>query len=398
MTKFPPLFIIKAVEGKKMLKSLPVKRPGKRDREFKVLLGLVEYYLQTGKPVGSNTLKEAGFGNLSSATIRNYFAHLEEAGYLKQLHSSGGRVPTEQAFRVYAQEMIDNEEVDDPIREKFLQLKNKETPQIAGYLQEAAEELSRLTHLPVFMSAPRFDHDFVLDVKLIGLDVHRCLCVVITDFGAIRTEVLHTDTKLSTFDVKRIETYFHWRLTGLDKPENMDKELEETAQRFYNEVMVRYIVGYSQFIEEDVYRTGFSRLLGYPDFDTAFALTNSLNLFEHSHSIRLLLRECCKLNTLKYWIADDLTPYSTSKPNCSVIAVPYRINQKPVGAVGILGPLRMPYKQLFGILKLFSESVSDALTRSLFKFKISFREPNENAIYLAHDQKKIFVLEDRRKI
>jgi heat-inducible transcriptional repressor len=387
-------------EGKRtMLKSIPAKRAGKKDREYQILLGLVEYYLASGKPVGSNTLKEAGFGNLSSATIRNYFAQLEEDGYLKQLHSSGGRVPTELAYRIYAQESIHSEEVSAKIREKLQSLKDGETHQIAVFLQQAAEELSLLTNLPVFMSAPRFDHDFVLDVKLMGLDIHRCLCVIITDFGAIRTEVLQTESKLSSFAIKRIESYFHWRLTGTDKPEGMDKTEEEIAQRFYNEVMVRYVVGYSQFVEEEVHRTGFSRLLGYPDFDSAFTLSNSLNLFENSQSIRLILRECCKLNTLKYWIGDDLIPYTKGKPNCSVIAVPYRINQKPVGAVGILGPTRMPYKQLFGTLKLFSEAVSDALTRSLFKFKISFREPNENTVYyLNNDQKKPFALEDRRKL
>ena len=86
----------------KTWKPVSIKRMGKHDRERRVLLGLVDYYIQTGKPVGSNTLKEAGFGDLSSATIRNYFAHLEEEGYLLQSHSSGGRIPTHLAYRVYA--------------------------------------------------------------------------------------------------------------------------------------------------------------------------------------------------------------------------------------------------------------------------------------------------------
>ena len=90
----------------KTLKPVTVKRVGKQDRERKVLLGLVEYYIQTGKPVGSNALKESGFGDLSSATIRNYFAHLEETGYLIQSHSSGGRIPTDLAYRIYADENV----------------------------------------------------------------------------------------------------------------------------------------------------------------------------------------------------------------------------------------------------------------------------------------------------
>src|ERR1700733_15097168 len=132
------------------------KRPGKQDRERKVLLGLIEYYLKTNKPVGSHTLKEAGFEDLSSATIRNYFAHLEEEGYLSQQHSSGGRIPTHKAYRLYANEYVESETLppDDPL---FRNLRNAETHEIAAYLQKAAETLSTLSNTAVFLSSPRFD-------------------------------------------------------------------------------------------------------------------------------------------------------------------------------------------------------------------------------------------------
>ena len=82
---------------------MTLKKPAKDERERLVLLGLVELYLETGKPVGSSTLREHGFQNLSSATIRNYFAKLEKGGFLKQQHSSGGRIPTEGAYKLYVE-------------------------------------------------------------------------------------------------------------------------------------------------------------------------------------------------------------------------------------------------------------------------------------------------------
>ena len=81
---------------------MPPKQKLRESREKAVLLGLVELYLLTGKPIGSNTLKENGFGHISSATIRNYFAKLEAQGMLKQQHSSGGRTPTPLAYKFYA--------------------------------------------------------------------------------------------------------------------------------------------------------------------------------------------------------------------------------------------------------------------------------------------------------
>src|SRR5580693_4132773 len=83
-------------------KTLLAKKLPKNDREQAVLIGLVELYLKTGKPIGSSTLQDHGFESLSSATIRNYFSKMEAAGYLKQQHTSGGRIPTAKAFRLYA--------------------------------------------------------------------------------------------------------------------------------------------------------------------------------------------------------------------------------------------------------------------------------------------------------
>ena len=88
------------------LKSLPSKKPSKTDRERSVLLGLVDLYLKLGKPIGSQTLQDHGFESLSSATIRNYFSKMESDGFLKQQHTSGGRIPTAKAFRLYADDSV----------------------------------------------------------------------------------------------------------------------------------------------------------------------------------------------------------------------------------------------------------------------------------------------------
>lgn len=378
-------------------KPLIGKRSGKHERERKVLLGLIEYHLKTGKPVGSNTLKEAGFGDISSATIRNYFANLEEEGYLTQQHSSGGRLPTHKAYKTYAEEYAGNENLmaaDDPL---MSELRNTETREIAAYMQNAAEQLSKLANCAVYLSAPRFDQDFIVGLKLVPIDHARTLCVMITDFGVIQTELLHTDKKISSFSAKRLEAYFHWRLTGNDEPENLEPEEEKYAQTLYNELMVRYIVGYSNFSSEDIYRTGFSKLLSFPEFHDPVALSSSLSLFENVNGMRLMLKETMKIDKLKFWIGEDLLPFTNEVPNCAAIAVPYHINQQSVGAVGILGPARIPYRELFALLRSFSFNISTALTRSIYRFKISFRQPQSGSKQNEIGQARLMLLEDKRK-
>jgi heat-inducible transcriptional repressor len=359
------------------LNAIPVKKSAKQERERQVLLGLIHFYLQTGKPVGSHTLQEAGFEHLSSATIRNYFANLEKEGFLEQQHSSGGRIPTNLAYRFYAQEYSDPIAILQEHETALNDLRHVETREISTFLQQAAEKLGDLSQMAVFLSAPRFDQDFVVNLKIMSIDHSRCLCAIITDFGDVRTEIIHVDQKLSAFVIKRIESYFNWRLTGHDKPENFSREEEDLAQKIYNELMVRYLVGYTNFVDSDLYRTGFSKLLNYPGFYESNALADSLALFENAQHMRLLVRECCKLNRLKFWIGDDLAAYSQTVPDCAVLAIPYYINKHVAGAVGLLGPIRMPYRELFSQLSCFSQNISEALGKSLYKYKITFRQPHQ---------------------
>jgi heat-inducible transcriptional repressor len=354
------------------MKSLVPRKPPKNQREHWVLLGLVELYLETGKPIGSNTLKEKGFEALSAATIRNYFAKLEEEGYLKQQHSSGGRIPTAAAYKLYAETYLNSPQVDDKEMRRLQLAIKKETRELATYLQAVAESLSEASKCAVFLSAPRFDHDVVMDIKMVTIDAHRVLCVLITDFGQVHTEVLYTDKKMGNFTLKRLESFFRWKLTGLDQPK-LPPDEEAVATRFYSEVMMRHLVGSSHFTADDIYKTGFSKLLSYPDFNDATALAEGLGLFEDEQALRALLQECAKAGDLSCWIGSQLHA-------CSVIAIPYKIHQKVVGTIALLGPNRIPYRKLFGQLKIAAETISDSLTKSLYKFKITFRQSETSGL------------------
>lgn len=370
----------------KLLKPLS-KKSNKQDRERKVLFGLVDYFIKTGKPVGSNTLKDAGFDDLSSATIRNYFANLEEEGYLIQQHTSGGRIPTDKAFREYILDYFESADEEAPPQMTKKTPNQLETREISLFLQRAAEELSSTSQLAAFLSAPVFEQDFIVGIKIIPIDTTRCLCVLITDFGELITETIHISEKLSSFSAKRLEAYFNWRLTGNGKPEHLTREEEELGQAMYNELLLRYVVKYNNFGSEEIHRTGFSKLLKFPEFQDPSLLANSLALFENTHGMKLLLTECTKYDTPKYWIGSDLKTFAPMiDPHCAVVAIPYHVNRQPVGAVGLMGPIRIPYKKLFPLLKEFSETVTKVLTNSLYKFKISLRQPKSEMIQLKNKE------------
>ncbi len=356
-------------------RSLSSKKLPKTDRERALLLGLIELYLKMGKPIGSHTLQENGFDSFSSATIRNYLGKLEEGGYLKQQHTSGGRIPTEKAFRFYADVYRDRGIVEKVQEECLEEALKKETKEIGTLLNRSADTLSELTKCAVFVSAPRFDCDFIRDVRLIQLDGTKLLSVLITDFGLIRTETVYLEKEVDEQFLRTAEEYFLWRLNKGEKPLFQQEIEAKMAQRIYNEVMVRHVVGYANFPEEDILRTGLSKLLAYPEFNDASALANSLSLLEDENQMRSVLRECCKKNQMNCWIGNELYPFVPKDAECAVVAIPYRINQAIAGAIALLGPMRVPYRNLFGLVQAFSEQMSRTLTESMYKYQITFRQP-----------------------
>lgn len=348
------------------MKSLTTtKRFPKKEREKKILFGLVKLYIQSGKPIGSNTLKEDGFGDLSSATIRNYFAKLEKEGYLQQQHSSGGRLPTEKAFREYAQEHLDSNIVDEQIDNHLNRLLKKETKEISDYLHFACDMLSDLIHCPILLSLPKLDMDFIQAIKLFSIQKNKVLCLLITDFGLIRTEIFYTPQLFTHDELQLVEDYFYWRLNKREKPFIDNEALTKWGQRLYNEIIVRHFIANSG---QPVKHMGISKLLSYPEFHDSSALAEGLTFFENQRDIDFLFDSCLKNNDLSFWMGQEL-----KGNNLSLIALPYSIGPTPVGVIAILGPIRLPFPKLFGILRVFNQYLSETLTQNAYKFKISFR-------------------------
>ncbi len=352
------------------------KKQQRDTQEKMILMELIDLYIVTGEPIGSKTLKEKGFNRFSSATIRNYFTRLEKEGFLRQKHTSGGRIPTASAYKYYAKQHIQATAIESKTLQELKKGLTKESSEVVKYLQDASELFSNLTTSAVFLSSPRFDKDLILSVKLIAIDKRRYLCVLVTDFGLIHTEVLHSPKKISSFTLKRIEKYFYFRMTGLERPE-LNMQEKRIASDFYNEILLRHIVDYSNFSAEDVYKTGFAKLLHFSEFRDAAVLATGLSLFEDMFYMRHLLKQCTDSAQLCFWIGEDLIRGSA---HTSVIAIPYFIHGKPVGSVALLGPTRMSYPKMFGIIKAFSTILSDTLTRNLSKYKITYRQPQNRAI------------------
>lgn len=359
-----------------------MKKNRKADRLKSVLFGVVEHYLKSGKPIGSQTLQEAGFDDLSSATIRNYFVQLEEDGYLEQLHTSGGRVPLPKAFRAYAHSCLSDSLLSDFGETVTTSFSLEEGQEIVRYLEDVADTLSKEINGPVFLTMPRFDRDSIVEIKYFSIDASRLLAVMLSKFGTVHTEVLSLHTR--SFTPERLQGFEAFASACLvrahtgeqQRLQEMRQEDIQIAKQLYQEVMARFLVAYSSISQEDIYRTGYSRLLQYPEASEPNLISASLSLFENCNILRGLARDAVRSDELKFWIGDELSAYVQHEPNCSLIAAPYRIGGQAVGVFGIVGPVRIFYRALFEHLLSLTRQVSRDLTNRLCTLQISYRGTN----------------------
>lgn len=351
----------------------------KQEKETQVLLGLVDLFIKHGKPIGSNTLKEQGFDHLSSATIRNYFLKLEEQGFLSQQHSSGGRLPTDLAYKFYLSKESSKDHLSKSQKKEIEQALSFEGKEIITYFNQVIDLIAEETGCATLLSSPRFDQDFITDIRLLSIDTTRILCILMTSFGLVETQIFYIPNKMSNFSIKRIEAYLAYKRTGSGKP-HLDIEEVEIGDHIHHELLLRHIVGHATFTKEDIYKTGFTKLLGYPELQDTGALANTLSLFENPYLIHKLCEETCKEGHLKTWIGKDLEFYHTGCRDCSMMMIPYLIHDKKVGAIGVLGPTRIPYKYIEQILIETSKALSQNLSSLLFKHKMSYRMPQTKGV------------------
>jgi heat-inducible transcriptional repressor len=226
----------------------------------------------------------------------------------------------------------------------------------------------------------------------------------VTQFGQVHTEILPISEAWSQHRVMRLERYLQWRLSGSiveERPE-LDEDETQEDEGIYQELMLRYIVSYSHFMDEELFRCGFSELLHCEDLKDPLLLAGTLSLFENRKGMRHLLREVMKHEGIQVYIGKDLEKVHDGAAETTLISAPYHIGKKSVGAVALLGPNRINYRDWIETLANFTQEVSKKLTDAVYKHQISYRMPDLSTRYLPNqerlwieDSSKTLLLEDK---
>lgn len=362
-----------------------IKRFKKSERTDQVLFGLIRLYLTTFKPVGSNNLRENGFEDLSSATIRNYFADLEARGLLEQPHTSGGRIPTWRAFKLFATE---KGSLPKPLMSSLRSISRQKTKKIFELLQQIAEQLSEWTGGATFLTLPHFEQDSITDLHLVKIDATRLLGALVTGFGQVHTYTLLIHHKLSEHALRRIEQCLRSELQRSSQSQSLSSEEKKIAEQIYQDLLTRYLLEQSDARGGAPHKTGFSRLLKHPLFHSAHTVAGALELFENAERLSQFARACQASNDVHAWIGEELAPFSKEACECAICAINYQIGSLPVGAIGVLVPLTSDFPSIFALLSELSKALSNALESTITTYKLSYQP--------AESKKSPFLLENKR--
>ena len=338
------------------------------ERKTKILNAIIRNYLETGEPVGSRTISKYTDLNLSSATIRNEMADLEELGYIVQPHTSAGRIPTDKGYRFYVDHLIEDKEREVTEMKQFV---IEHTEKVEQVLQQVAKILANNTNYATMVSTPSYHRNKVKFIQLSLVDADQLLAVIVTQNNLVKNKMSHLSTTVDNETLLKLNFLLNSNLNGLALEEiNLGTitKLKEQAGSYGDIVSeVLDILAETMGTDEDIriYTSGTTNLFKYPELsDTAEKASELISTFEEKQQLATLVTEnlLSEENTgIQVYIGNE-SPIQTMK-DCSVVTATYELGEGIRGTIGIVGPKRMDYEKVMDNLKVLKQSLDGILDK-----------------------------------
>lgn len=335
------------------------------DRALHFLKALVERYIKDGQPVGSRTLsKDAGL-DLSPATVRNVMADLEDLGLVISPHTSAGRVPTAAGYRLFVDSLLTvhppSDEDIESLRQRFSAATDSKS-----LVDTTSKLLSHITHLAGVVMLPRHERHVFRQIELLPLSAARVLAILVTDEGEVHNRVIITDRGFSPSQLQEAANYLNAMFTGQDIKavrERLLKDLKQTHQNM-DALMLRAVTLAHQVVEaaespDDYMMAGQTNLMEFGELANMERLKQLFDAFNQKREILHILDRCIEADGVQIFIGEE-SGYSLLD-DLSVVTTTYRVEERVVGVLGVIGPTRMDYQRVIPIVDITARLLSAAL-------------------------------------
>jgi heat-inducible transcriptional repressor len=336
-------------------------------RKQQVLEAVVEDHIITAEPVSSRSIARKYQLGVSSATIRNEMADLEEMGLIEQPHTSSGRIPSQQGYRYYVDRLMRRSGLTADEENQIHTAFTREAREMALVVQHTIKLVTQLTDYLVFFSGPQLEHAALHQVRLIPVTRERALMVIISETGWVENKLVDFAFPVSPADLEHVTGVLNDHFRGLTFSQITHTVLRSVYQELARQrLLVDYILEimeslYSGESADGLYLGGTRNVLKQPEYQDIQQVSKLLDLVEGEHALREILRET-KNGGITVRIGRENRHDQVQ--DCGVITAVYLLGGNIVGAMGLLGPVRMDYARASSLVEYITQALSQHLSSS----------------------------------
>lgn len=337
------------------------------DRKIKVLYAIIDSYIIGAEPIGSRTITKQYDIGVSSATIRNEMSDLEELGFLIKPYSSAGRIPSDKAYRLYVDGLLNMKEGKLDLRKKN-QIKDvlaRESRELDELLKNSAKILSALTSYTAVAISPQIENSTIKHIQLIPIDKSQILLVLVSNNGIIKNSIFRLKDEVEEDQVEILSNFLNAKLRSLTVREINSSIGQDVFKELYEFkiILENLIPDISKLMEDidniDLYSDGINKILNFPEYKDLEKAKSFMKFFEDKDSLVDILIKSPLSKDIDIIIGEE-NSYAPLK-DCSLITTTYTIGDKTIGKIGVIGPTRMEYVRVINILKLFSKNITELI-------------------------------------
>ena len=338
------------------------------ERQKLVLALVIREYVDSAEPVSSGRLVENYQLDFSSATVRNEMAALSEVGYLHQPYTSAGRVPTKKGYRFFVQQLMGPAElpthVQQMIRHQFYQARHD----VDDWLSLSASVLAQHTRGASIVTPLHTDQAQVKHAALLNTRGRRVLLVLVLESGEVLQQTMILDEQVAQEDLSRLAEEINQLASGkgVQALKRLSEDVEEELSREVLQLMSKEVERTGTVTSGNVYRDGLSNVLSQPEFSEPDLAQRTLRIFEDRSMLDdMLTRTVFEDDSPGVHVIIGGEDTWEELEDCSVILAQYGSQDHTMGAVGIIGPMRMPYNRAISTVRFVSDLMSELVSESL---------------------------------
>lgn len=323
-------------------------------RQKDILKEIVEEYIKTARPVGSKSLCKKF--KCSSATIRNDMASLEELGYLEKTHISSGRIPSEEGYRYYVDNLMEAKKISGEDMLKLQTIFNNKELELNDAITKSLEIISDITNYTSVVLGKQSSENRLQKVEVVPINPKQIIAIVITDTGHVESKNVVLEDSISTEEISKTTEILNKMLVGTpidEVPSKLEFDIKPIIRNYIQNYEVVYNAFYSALSNftsnRDVKFTGKANILKQPEFSTVDDVKNIISKFESKDMVSKIEESD---DEVKVCIGSE----SEIDDNVTVVKTKYKVDGRE-GTIAIIGPKRMEYERVINMLEYLKEHI-----------------------------------------